>query len=635
LLFNPLNGEVSFDSAKTQAVREAVAGVNLVYKQAFKNYVRKTEGRLSGFLKSVTLEKEFNDKLVDMIEGRIPVEEGFEDAVKAVEDMFKKGLDDAVEANITGAKEALARVKKGYFPRIWKFTELKNIMNNVKNEDRILIVEAIANGMKGENKLAKADELLKWIQKSDFATKIKKSDNSMALLEDFLEDSTDVDLDRLRDLLRNKDDASGRLKDRIEIDWSKVKLPEVEIKGEIKQLEIDDFVDRNIRDVLDMYANDLYGKIHIKETFGYNSITELREAIRTRVFDDELVKEMETAVDLLLNKPIYDELSAVRELAEMAKGLAFLASMPYVLFSMGVEVAKTISNAGLANTLKAMKHQIGNLDKNSLEFELLQNTGGLGIHNNMARFDYRGLDQGAIDESVSWGITQFVRRAQQNLAKASGLIDVSDITQKANYLHHVTEFAKLVKSMDSKLIKNRFDSYGIDENVINQFKDKFTFNEKGDLLNFDKSEWTLKERTKFNDIMLRLNQEIAPEVMVGTTGLWQRTPLGRIASFLIGYPINLFENQAVKDAHYMDLRSLSNFTITFGASYLGMVAKYEALGRDYEDEDLLAYAFMNVPSMAVPSALWALPDNPVLGMLSDVKHNVEASTLDPLAEELF
>ena len=636
LLFNPLDGSITFDSAKRMAVNQALSEPMLLFKQGLKNYKRANYGMAEGFHNHSKILEEYNRKLVGMIEGTIKTEDEFKDVVNSFKKLTKQGLEDAIEAGVLGANKV--KLIDNYFPRVWNFTEIKNILNNADEASKIKIANSIAKGMKGKNKEAKAVALLNWIQNRHTSDVSKMSDNSLNILDDILSSDNilkeDFDTVELRKLFTTEKEVSGRFKSRVDIDWSKVDFPEIDIKGTSTKLKLEDFIDRDFQDIASRYANDMYGKIHIQNTLGYPSVKQLRDDIANNIHNEELATELNTAIDILLNKPIYTELTAMNEISQSAKALTFLATMPFVLASMFVELSKTIATSGLSNTLKAFKHQINALDKDSLEFHLLADTGGIGKNNNLARFDFRGLDQMSADDTAGWWTTKLAQSAQQNMAKISGMIDMSDITQKANYLHHVNEFSNLVNGKNSKLISTRLDSYGIDESTINMFKDKFKYNDNGELLNFNKRDWTLDERTKFNDIMLRLNQEITPESMVGTTGLWMRSPLGRIASFLTGYPINLYENQAVKDAHYMDVRSLSNTVLTFGASYVGMVAKYEMLDRDYNEEDLIVYSLMNLPSASVFGAGMSVLDSPVFSLTADFKHDIEAITLDP-AKEVF
>lgn len=630
LLFNPSDGSVmTFDSVKRQAVKDALYESDVWYKQEYNNFAITQRNTFIGrALDEVELQEMFNNKIADMLDGVIPVEKGFEKVVDATKKMFIRGLDDAVEAGVLGAKEARKRVGKNYFPRIWKFTELQNILNLVRKEDRLAMINGLAKGMGGSDPQAKAELLLDWIQQSDFTRKMKNTDNTLGEIEEFLAKNDiellrdDAKLFELKKILAKDSEKSGRLQDRIEIDWAKVDFPEVDIGGNKTKLSINDFVNRDVRDVSAMYANDLYSKVYLSK-MGYTSPYDLRKAIDENIFNPEIKQELNVAIDILLNKPLHDELTAMQEIVEIAKGLTFLVAMPFVAFSMVVEISKTIANAGLANSLKAMKHQIGKLDKNSLEFKLLEDTGGLGTSSVRTRYDFRGIEQQAADDVAGWAITRGIKKAQQMLAKGSGLIDISDITQKANYLVHATEFARLAKGQKNKLMPRRLESYGIDEKTIEMFKDKFEFNSNGDLLAFNKRDWTLDERSKFNDVMLRLNQEITPEVMVGTQGLWQRTPLGKLTSFLLSYPINLYENQAVKDFNYMDMRTLSNTVLTFGGSYMGMVAKYEALGREYDEEDLVMYSLLNLPSAAVFSAARSVLDPAITSQASNFKHDIE------------
>ena len=634
MLFNPSDGSIqTFDSVKRQAVYEVANDFHIQYKQAYKAYWNKMGyNKIQRGFNSVELHNGFDLKLRNMLEGDIPIEEGFEEIVKSTRKVFENSVADAVEAGVKGASDTMALIKearrngKSYFPRIWQFDDMKNMLNSIGPKDRTLVIKGLAEGIGGKNPYKKAELLLEWIHDTNFQKKMQSTDETLAVLDDLLSQSdealkSDPKLLQLKNLLSGDTGKSGRFRAKIDIDWNKVVFPEVDIKGKKTQLELGHYVDTNVRDVIDSYTNDIYSKVFLAKN-NFSSSAELRKMI-DNIGDKEVTDELHTALNILLNKPIYDELKVVSELVEIGKGLTFILSMPFVALSMATEIAKTISNVGFSKSLKAFQHQIGMLDKNSLEFKMLSNTGGIGTGGNRARYDMRGTDQGAMDEAATWAITRGVKKAQQLAAKGYGLIDLSDITQKANYLHHATEFAKITKGMKNKLITGRFDSYGINDKVIKMFKDKFKFNKKGDLLDFDKSSWTLDERTVFNDIMLRLNQEITPEVMVGTQGLWQRTPLGRIGGFLLSYPLNLFENQAVKDAHYMDLRTMSNLTLTFGASYLGMVAKYEMLGREYEHDTLIAYALMNTPQFAIISSVRGLLDPAVTSRAADTKQATE------------
>ena len=627
LFFNPLNGKVSsLDVEKTGMVRNATQDFHNHMKAGLNEFIEsKGISKLEARDKHQEIKREFNNYVSDMLDGISEVPEKYKALVDSFRKPSKTMLEQAAEVGVKGAEDALKRARENHFPRIWKFTEMRNIIKGISNpDDLVKLTQAVADTMKGGDTYKKAELLLRWMDKSGHKISDTRSDNILDILDDFIKD--DADFKEMRDLLAKQGDRSSRLKDRMEIDWSKFKAPEIVINGEKRVVNVDDMVNRDPADVMDSLANNMYGNIGLANR-GFPTTKSLRDAIDS--LPDDISNELHSAVDVLLNIPSKRNSIAMHQMTEFAKSITFAGMMPYVAFSMVTELFKTLANAGLGNILKATKYQMGKLDKNSHAFQVLSQT-GLGTSQVRNRADFRGSDQMAANDTAVWGITKLAREGQELVATWSGLQAGSDILQKANYMHHSKEFAKLVNGIDHQLVKTRLGSYGIDDDSIKMFEGDFTFS-NGELQKMDIDSWSYDKQVRFNDIMVRLNQEITPDVYLGSSPLYSHTTdIGKVLGFLLSYPMNLIENQAVKDAHFLDRRTLSNNLLTVAGAYVGLVAKYEALGRDYEHEDLYMYSIMNLPAMSLFSAADSMTDPAILGFASDLKDANKALAMEAI-----
>jgi hypothetical protein len=538
-------------------------------------------------------------------------------AAEGISPIIKRALDYAKEAGVHGADEVISSAN--HLPRLWKFDVMSQIIKGATKEGLDSLKKQLAQAIKGKDSYAQAERMIDWFSNNKNFTG-SQSDDLFNRLEDFLAEGTTKE--DVADAVRSSADKASRLKNRLNIDMSKINL-EIPMKdGTSLKIDSSTLVKRDINEVVDSYLNQMYGSIVMAKR-NYPSITDLRQSIAE--IGGKEAEALTTAVDLLLGQPLKINNQGTHEIATTLKNITFIAALPLVLFSMIPEAVKTIANVGLGNVLKNFGPAFKNIDKTTENFRLLTEMTGIGTHIVRDKIDVKGLDNADIGELGvnSWhakGSTELVQKAAQFF----GLVRGTDFLQKLNLMHSSNEFAKFINGMEFDIPTARLDSYGMDNSTKKMFKGDFKFNDNGELLSINKDSWSLEKRTKFNDILFRLNQEVTPDVVLGTIGRWTKdTDLGRTLSFLLSYPLNLFANQAVKDARYMDTRTMSNTVFTVAGTYIGLAAKYEAQGRDYTHEQLMMYSIMNLPSMAIVSAGRGLLDSAVLGMASDFKNDVD------------
>ena len=622
LLFDPTNGKVgTADIEKMQIIRGEQAKVRGAIELGYEQYIDSLNIGSVKFFQAVKHRETFNKLVSRALEGEDITAPGVKEAASEIKKVIDYALDSAIEAEVFGAKDIIRR--KGYLPRLWKFNSLHQAILGTDDAGRAAIQAQLAKTIKGPNPNEKAAQLISWF-KSEKQFTGKALDDLYDRIDDLL--NPGVTKEQLGKELLTEADKASRLKDRIEMDLSKfepVKLKVNDIEIEVK---LEDIVERDVEVIMDKYLNQMFGQVVLARR-GYKSIKMLREEI-AQIPDIEGINAANTIVDLLLGQPLKVNNKATHEIVTMIKAGTFVDVLNLVAFSMLPEAFKSVANAGLAMTLKNFTNLFKKMNKDSALFKTLTELTGLGTHSIRDKLDFKGLDQSDLGEiGVSWGPTRMALKAQEFMARASGLVKFSDVFQRLTLLKSATDFANFVHGNKHGIPLTRLDSYGINDSVVARFKDDFKFDKNGELLDFDTSKWSFDKRAQYNDIMFRLNQEITPETVIGTIGRFTKdNDVGRLFAFLINYPLNLYANQWMKDAKYMDARAMQNVVLTFAGTYLGLAAKYEALGKDYQHEDLVKYSIMNLPVFGILSSARSLMDPAAVSEVKKLKQ-----TMDTLA----
>lgn len=619
LLLNPLDGSVvTADAEKMLMLRGEQATIDRYLKLGFQEYI--DSKNISQWHPADLMEAraEFNKLVSSAMEGQEVVEAGVKETAAGISKTFKQALDYAKEVGVYGADQVTST--KDYLPRLWKFQALHEMIRGADEASLAAIRRQFVNMIKAPNAHETAEKLMDWF------TDVKnfqghQSDDILERLDEFLKG--DYDKAAAKEALQTQSEKAGRLKARIEMDMTKFETVQVNINGVDMHIRLEDIVDRDIHDISDKYLNQMYGQIALAKR-GYTSTKQLRDEINA-LGNMEAAASLHTVVDLVLGHPLKLNDAATHEWATTIKGLSFVALLPMVAFSMVPEALKAVSNAGLSMTLKNLPDLFKTMNKDSELFKTLTELTGLGTHSIRDRLDLKGIDNADIGEIGARSMhAQVSIRGQEALARMSGLVKFSDVFQRLTLLKSTTDFGNFIAGRQHGIPLSRLESYGITNDLKTMFIDDFKFADNGELLKINTDGWSYTKRTKFNDIMLRLNQEMTPEVVLGTIGKWTKvTDIGRMFSFLLSYPLNLYANQAIKDAKYMDFRAAQNTVMTFAGTYIGLAAKYELLGRDYEHEDLVKYSLLNLPSLSLLGAIRGLSDPATVSLMSRIKDDID------------
>lgn len=620
LLFDPLNGAArTADIEIRQGKNSYKASVNLVKNVEYKNWLdEKAIGVVDKVMDQVELLKMFNKEIYDHISGiNISKSPAVINTSKVVSKMFEDIKDAMIGSNIYG-HEILNKSTNNYITRLWNFEDLSKIISKANPEE----LDALANNfsklfVSQENAVTKAKQMIAWIGQSKNISNRDATD-IIERLEQFFAEGTD--LNQAKEALRTSKDVASRLKSRIDMDFTK--WEDITIGGE--KITLDTVIDRDVDDIMEKYLNQSLGMISFARR-GYTSIYELEKTIaQATVGNNKAQKQAQTIIDLTLGKKVDMGDPNVMAVAQLVKELTFFVKLPSVFFSQLTEIGKSIQYAGLPMAMKNMRSLIKDIPEDSELMKSILESTGLGTHQLNQRLDIKGLDTTDLqmDRSLS-SLGKVSLQLQEATAKYSGLLKGTDFAQRLTALKFSTDFASLVKGLPNDIPKSRYGVYGINDDVIKQFKDDFEFDNEGILKSIDRSGWSYEKQTLFQDIAFKVNQDYVPEVLLSTVGLWSKSSsLGQMLSFLTSYGTNLFTNQGRRDAHLRDGRAMWNAAQTFAYTYLGLSLKSEIEGKDYDDDQLVQYSMMNLPSFGLVGSLSSLTSPVVFSTADEVKKTV-------------
>lgn len=621
LLFDPLNGALRTADIEIRQMKNSYkAMINQVKNPAYKQWLdEKSIGRIESIRDSVELLKRFNIEIYDHISGiKLSDSPSVIASAKQFTKMFNEIKQTLSDSGVYGS-EILNKETGDYITRMWNFEDLAKIVSSASKSE----LDELANNFSvmfknQDNAVNKANEMLRWFGQSKNISG-KTMDNIIKDLEEFFAEGTDIN--KVREAGRTTKDVNSRLKSRIEMDFTKWK--DMTIGG--KTVTLDTLIDRDVDDILEMYLNQSLGMIAFARR-GYTSVYELKQMLNElTVGNSKAQKQVQTIIDMTLGRRVDVDDPNIVGVAQAVKQASFFMLLPKVFFSQFTEIGKSLMYSGLPIAMKHFGSLIKSVPKESELMRSIIESTGLGIHQMNQRLDIRGLDTTDLhmDRNLS-SLGKLSLQAQEATARYSGLLKGTDFAQRLTALKFSTDFANLVKGLPNDIPLSRYKVYGIDDDVIKMFKDDFEFLPDGTLKAIDRTNWSYEKKTLFQDIAFKVNQDYVPETILSTVGLWSKsTAFGQAISFLTSYGTNLFSTQGRRDAHLRDGRAMWNAVQTFGLTYLGLVAKYEAEGKEYEDNDLLQYSFMNLPAVSLLSSVSALTSPAIFSVTDDAKKQLE------------
>ena len=613
-LYDPLDAsKKSMDAEKMQVVRGEQAKVASALNEGFVDYIDELEaaGKQGiGFLDNAKNRKAFNKEVSNILDGIPSASKGASHAAKKIRNVMDNTISYAKQVGVKGANDV--ELDKDYLPRLWDFDNLRKLISTnesdvVNNFKRMLVGQ--------DNPTEMAEKMVDWFKNTKNTEGGDSEDIFNRLKEHLKEGVTELDI---AESLATEADKASRLKNRLDMDLTKW--------TPINGVELDSIVNRDISSIMDSYLNQMYGQIGLAQR-SFKTEKMFRDHIDkiSSGSDIRLNTALHEMADLILGKAVKQSDPMIHEFVQTAKALTFAVALPLVALSMVPEMIKTVSRVGLPMTMRHLTGSFSTMNKNSHLFKSLTELTGQGTHSIRQKLDFKGLDTADLGEQASLSaISQASIRLQEATARYSGLVKFSDVFQKLNLVKSATDIANIVSGGKHGLPKSRLDVYGIDDKFMKEFKDDFSFT-NGELDAVDSSKWSYDKRAKYNDVIFRIGQDYTPEVVLGTVGKWSRnSEIGRLMSFLISYPMNLFSNQGIRDANIRDSVAISNNIMTFAGTYIGLVARAELEGREYDHEQIVKYSLMNLPQVAQASTIRSFLDPSISQHLRKAKESIDS-----------
>lgn len=623
LLFDPRGGaQTSIELSKTNFFKRYLRKYSGVERDAFikwkaKNNIKEVDYVSSGFQHRAM----FREAVSDCIEGHKCSDE----FVKEVADNFKTLTKEiSIEAQKAGVKGFEKISTKGnYLPRLWKYDTISKIIARGGNDiERAKIVEAIENavakamiksGAPENTALEKAKKLVKGFNGKTYGAK-SGTDDMYEQISHLMKD--DVELEDFLSATALDKDMVARAKQRIDFDVNQIEDFEIELGSGKLTVGKSDLLERNSLNIAENFFNTMANSVAFGQ-FGFSTrsaVVGKIDAIRKAGQKVE-ADELEKLVRIVSGEHMGSSSPSVENVMNRARDLTLITTLPLVAFSMILEVLKTTVNGGILEGVRNTARAVKSMRKNDLELQILLDELPLGSSVMTNSVNTRGLDLDVVSGESSKGMFGNMKHIAM---MAYGLSPISDITQRANAIGNLNKLGKFLET-GKGLNTNRLDAYGVDDDFIKIFKGEFKRGTDGRFNRIETSEWDSVKHSRFQETMMRLNQEISPENMVGQNGLWsQENELGRMLSTLLRYPMMLASTQGSIDLRYMDLQSVANSAISFGGAYIGLQAKYAMLDKEVDDDMLITYALMNLPQASLLSLPNGMVDNPVLETVGDM-----------------
>ena len=622
LLFDPRGGaQTSIELSKTNFYKRYLRKYSRVESDAFIKWRAKNIQGMDYVVTDFQHRAVFREAVSDCIEGHKCSDE----FVKEVSDNFKTLTKEiSIEAQKAGVKGFEKISTKGnYLPRLWKYDTISKIIARGGNSiERAKIVEAIENavakamiksGAPENTALEKAKKLVKGFSGKTYGAK-SGTDDMYEQISHLMKD--DVELEDFLSATALDKDMVARAKQRIDFDVNQIEDFEIELGSGKLTVGKSDLLERNSLNVAENFFNTMANSVAFGQ-FGFSTrsaVVKKIDAIREAGQKVE-ADELEKLVRIVSGEHMGSSSPSVENVMNRARDLTLITTLPLVAFSMILEVLKTAVNGGILEGVRNTARAVKSMRKDDLELQILLDELPLGSSVMTNSVNTRGLDLDVVSGESSKGMFGNMKHIAM---MAYGLSPISDITQRANAIGNLNKLGKFLET-GKGLNTNRLDSYGVDDDFIKMFKGEFKRGKDGRFNRIETSEWDSVKHSRFQETMMRLNQEISPENMIGQNGLWsQENELGRMLSTLLRYPMMLASTQGSVDLRYMDLQSVANSALSFGGAYIGLQAKYAMLDKEVDDDMLITYALMNLPQASLLSLPNGMVDNPVLETVGDM-----------------
>lgn len=521
--------------------------------------------------------------------------------------------------------------------RLWKNTEIYKLLNRISDEDTMKIQDALQRAMEDggvENAMELSENFINHWKRgfNGKPNKAIKSDFNRLKKEGIIDE--DVTIEEYTEAVAGYTDRSARAKMRIDFDIMRfgeyLNDMEIDVDGTATKLKLNQFVERDIKTILDRTGNTLYG-IAALASRGYKSVRAAEEFIDTKLSGDaKLMRQAQQVLQIVEGVPTEITSEMMHNMVASARDLTIWAKLPFVALSTPTEIIQTIANGSVFETIPTLVKGIMNqFGKDSMLMQqLTRDFTGFGTSTARLDFGFHGFsdDMLQLDDA---GIENVMRKGTAKMRDAvilgSGLSTITDILQGTNQVLNATQFARLVHGMKTNINPKRFTSLGLTDETLALFDKKmFEFNDKGELKPLNLDDWTQPQRDKMTEILFNMNQLTSPETTLGETPLFAHTnDVGKLLTTLISYPIHQFNVHGIQDLRTLDRVGLSHLIGGVVGTYVGLNARYAVQEKEVENETLLYYSLMNAPQMLGIAAAKSILDPAVISVSSDVAKFLE------------
>jgi len=516
--------------------------------------------------------------------------------------------------------------------RLWKSTEIFKLLNKISDEDTLKIQTALERAMEdgGVKNAKELSENFVTYWKRGFngkPNKLIKSDFARLQKKGVID--KDITLEEYSEAVAGYTDRSARAKMRIDFDimqfGRELEGVKVDLDGVPTALKLNQFVERDIKKIIDRTGNTMYGTAALASR-DYKSVRAVEEYIDENLkTDHKLMKQAQQISQIVQGIPVDVPNEMMATLVNAARDVTMAGKLPFVALSTPTEIMQTIANGSVFETIPTLidgiKNQFGS--DSLLMKQLSEEFTGFGTSTARLDFAFHGFsdDMLALDDT---GIESALRKGtmlfRDGVILGSGLSTITDILQGTNQVLNATKFAKLVHGLKHDINPERFKSLGLTDETMSMFsKDMFEFNSKGQLKVIDLTKWNQKQRDKMSEILFNMNQLTTPETTLGETPLFSHIdPVGKLLTTLISYPIHQFNVHGLQDLRTLDRVGLSHFIGGVVGTYVGLNARYSVQDKKIDNETLLYYSLMNSPQLLGVGAIKSMLDPAVISVTADV-----------------
>ncbi len=621
LLYSAQHG-AGVETLKHNLVRATMSKYANVEKTAYRDW--KVEQKVTGF-KSIVEERVSIEKFRKEVSKYIETKHTTSPAVREMAETSEELLADMYKINKDYGTVGFDKIdhKSGWIPRLWNSGKINKLLSTISDTDKTKVRDSLALSIfkGGQAKtIEAATETADKFMSGWSAKQLKNSNDAEDIygrISHLMKD--DAEFDDFTDALTVYGDRNSRAKYRVEFDINDfdeaLKDITVNIDGVDTHLSMDNFVDRDMKSIMDKTANTMYGSAAMSSR-GYTSVRKLTREIDEFVTDPHANRELHQVVKLITGEPLEVTSPLMHTASMMVKDLTIFMKLPLVALSTPTEIIHTLGGHGFMKSSKAIiTSAMAQFGKDSEMMRQLSDLTGLG--NSTARLDFHHYgysdDMIALDDA---GVASKLRNGTMKLRDAtillSGLSTINDILQRANLALNAEQFAKHLDSGDA-ILTSRLQSYGIDDATMKMFKGSFKFNENGALEKIDMSGWSRQKKDKFSEVLMDMNQQYTPETTIGETPLFSKTnDLGRAFTTLTSYSLHQFNVHGIQDIRTMDRIGFLHSVGALGGTYIGLHARYAIQDKEVDEDTLLLYALMNQPQLLGIAAVRSMLDPAVV-----------------------